>query len=161
MIPEGKDGTMLDLLKGMVPTNTELETGTVASVAGTCITYLCGWDDAMAALLVLMALDYITGVLAAIINPDMRPNSRRGFRGICKKVVVLAVVALGHSVSALVGTEAARDLVVCFFIGNEGLSILENAANAGVPVPEKLKGLLTQLKNEKESRAKDKESETK
>ena len=109
----------------------------------------------------LMALDYVTGVLAAIINPNMRPSSRRGFRGICKKVIVLAVVALGHSVSVLVGTDAARSLVVWFFIGNEGLSIIENAANSGVPVPEKLKGLLTQLKNEKESRAKDKESETK
>ena len=152
---------MLETLKGMVPTNMEIETGTIVPVAGTCITYLCGWDDAMEALLVLMALDYVTGVLAAIINPNMRPSSRRGFRGICKKVIVLAVVALGHSVSVLVGTDAARSLVVWFFIGNEGLSIIENAANSGVPVPEKLKGLLTQLKNEKESRAKDKESETK
>ena len=105
---------MLETLKGMVPTNMEIETGTIVSVAGTCITYLCGWDDAMEALLVLMALDYVTGVLAAIINPNMRPSSRRGFRGICKKVIVLAVVALGHSVSVLVGTDAARSLVVWF-----------------------------------------------
>ena len=75
---------MLETLKGMVPTNMEIETGTIVSVAGTCITYLCGWDDAMAAFLVLMALDYVTGVLAVIINPNMKPSSKRGFRGICK-----------------------------------------------------------------------------
>lgn len=152
---------MLETLKGMVPTNMEIETGTIVSVAGTCITYLCGWDDAMAALLLLMALDYVTGVLAAIINPEMKPSSRRGFRGICKKVVVLAVVALGHSVSVLVGTEAARNLVVWFFIGNEGLSILENAANSGVPVPERFKNFLKQLKQEKAERTGEKERETK
>ena len=152
---------MLETLKEVVPTNMEIETGTIVSVAGTCITYLCGWDDAMAALLALMALDYVTGVLAAIINPNMKPSSKRGFRGICKKVVVLAVVALGHSVSALVGTETARDLVVWFFIGNEGLSIIENAANSGVPVPKRLERWLMQLKAEKEERTGDKEREAK
>lgn len=111
------------------------ETGTILAAAGSFVAFLCGWDDAMTALLVLMGVDYVTGVLTAFADPERVPRSKRGFLGICKKVMVLAVVALAHFVSDLVGNEAARTLVVWFFVGNEGLSILENAANAGVPVP--------------------------
>lgn len=152
---------MQDLLKGMFPTNTQFETGTIGAAAGSFVAFLCGWDDAMTALLVLMGVDYVTGVLTAFADPTRVPRSKRGFLGICKKVMVLAVVALAHFVSDLIGTEAARTLVVWFFIGNEGLSILENAANAGVPVPGKLKSLLMQLKQEKEERTGKKESEEK
>lgn len=143
---------MQSLLKGMIPTNTQFETGTIGAATGSFVAFLCGWDDAMTALLVLMGIDYVTGVLTAFVDPAQVPRSKRGFLGICKKVMVLAVVALAHFVSNLIGNEAARTLVVWFFVGNEGLSILENAANAGVPVPEKLKGLLMQLRSEKEER---------
>lgn len=142
----------MEVLKGMIPTNTQFETRTILAAAGSFVAFLCGWDDAMTALLVLMGVDYVTGVLTAFADPERVPRSKRGFLGICKKVMVLAVVALAHFVSDLVGNEAARTLVVWFFVGNEGLSILENAANAGVPVPGKLKGLLMQLKSEKEER---------
>ena len=143
---------MQDLLKGMFPTNTQFETGTIGAAAGSFVAFLCGWDDAMTALLVLMGVDYVTGVLTAFADPTRVPRSKRGFLGICKKVMVLAVVALAHFVSDLIGTEAARTLVVWFFIGNEGLSIVENAANSGVPVPKKLRDTLEQLKNEKDEK---------
>lgn len=143
---------MQTVLKEMIPTNTQLELGTIGAAVGTVIGFLCGWDDALTALLALMAIDYVTGVLTAFIDPTRLPRSKRGFLGICKKVMMLAIVALAHFVSDLIGNEAARTLVVWFFVGNEGLSILENAANAGVPVPKKFKGILMQLRQEKEER---------
>lgn len=149
------------MLRGMIPTNTQFETGAIGAAAGSFVAFLCGWDDALTALLVLMGIDYVTGVLTAFADPARVPRSKRGFMGICKKVLVLSVVALAHFVADLIGNEAARTLVVWFFIGNEGLSILENAANAGVPVPKRLKSLLMQLKTEKEERVGDKERETK
>ena len=75
---------------------------------------------------------------------------KRGFKGICKKVLILSIVALAHFIADLMGAEATRVLVIWFFIGNEGLSIVENAANAGVSVPRKLKETLEQLSKEKQ-----------
>ena len=107
----------------------------------------------MEALLVLMGMDYVTGLLAAKVNPKLGGwSSKVGFRGICKKVLILSIVALAHFISDLTGGEAARVLVIWFFIGNEGLSIIENAANSGVPVPKKLRDTLEQLKNEKDEK---------
>lgn len=136
-----------------VPTGTEVEAGSMTAVVGGVIAYLCGWDKAMEALLVLMGMDYVTGMLAAKVNPNLGGwNSKVGFRGICKKVLILSIVALAHFISDLTGGEAARVLVIWFFIGNEGLSIIENAANSGVPVPKKLQDTLEQLKNEKDEK---------
>lgn len=69
----------------MLPAAEEVEWGAAVSIAGTLISGLVGWDAAMEALLVAMAIDYITGVLAAYINPDLALNSQKGFRGICKR----------------------------------------------------------------------------
>lgn len=144
---------VLTWLADCVPTGTEVETGSMTAVAGGLIAYLCGWDKAMEALLVLMGIDYVTGMLAAKVNPNLGGwSSKVGFRGICKKVLILSIVALAHFISDLTGGEAARVLVIWFFIGNEGLSIVENAANSGVPVPKKLRDTLEQLKNEKDEK---------
>lgn len=142
-------------LSDAVPTSTEVETGSMIAVVGGLIGYFCGWDKSMETLLVLMLIDYATGMLAAHVNPDLKGwSSKRGFKGICKKVLILSIVALAHFISDLMGGEAARALVVWFFIGNEGLSIIENAANAGVPVPDRLKKTLEQLRSEKGEREK-------
>ena len=96
-----------------------------------------------------MAIDYITGILAAYINPDMQLNSQRGFKGICKKIVILLLVALAHELDRATGQPAVQSLVVWFFLGNEGLSIIENAAKAGLPIPKKLRDTLEQLTDKK------------
>lgn len=124
----------------------------MASAVGTLVTYFIGWDDAMEALLTLMVLDYLTGLLAAYISPDLKLSSERGLKGICKKIMILLLVVLGHEVEKAVGIPAVQSVVVWFFIGNEGLSIVENAAKAGLPVPAKLREALEQLSHEKGAR---------
>lgn len=140
---------ILELLKSWIPTWTEVHIGGMVSAIGTVLTYFMGWDDAVEALLVLMVLDYITGMLAAYINPNLRLNSERGLRGICKKIMILMLVVVGHELEKAVGIPAVQSVVVWFFIGNEGLSIIENSAKAGIPVPQKLRATLEQLSAEK------------
>lgn len=141
---------ILELLKSWIPTGTEVHIGGMVSAIGTVLTYFMGWDDAVEALLVLMVLDYITGMLAAYINPNLQLNSERGLRGICKKIMILMLVVVGHELEKAVGIPAVQSVVVWFFIGNEGLSIIENSAKAGIPVPQKLRATLEQLSAEKE-----------
>lgn len=140
---------ILELLKSWIPTGTDVHIGGMVSAIGTVLTYFMGWDDAVEALLVLMVLDYITGMLAAYINPNLQLNSERGLRGICKKIMILMLVVVGHELEKDVGIPAVQSVVVWFFIGNEGLSIIENSAKAGIPVPQKLRATLEQLSAEK------------
>lgn len=99
----------------------------------------------MVALIVLMTLDYISGVMCAII--DKKLSSAVGFKGICKKVFILMLVGVAHIIDLhVVGTGSAlRGAVICFYMSNEGLSLLENAAHAGLPIPDRLKDILSQL----------------
>ena len=140
---------ILAFLRGMIPTQLQIEWGAVVSAVGTAFSYICGWDGAIEALLCLMLIDYISGVMAAYINPNLSLNSQRGFKGICKKIMIMLLVAVAHIVDRAVGQAMAQAIVVWFFIGNEGLSIIENAAKAGLPVPEKLKQTLEQLMQER------------
>ena len=109
--------------------------------------YLGGMDGLLIALLVFMALDYITGVMCAIM--DKKLSSAVGFKGICKKVLILLMVGVANIVDVhVVGSGSAlRGAVVAFYLSNEGVSLLENAAHVGLPVPEKLKEILSQLHN--------------
>ena len=140
---------ILAFLRGMIPTQLQIEWGAVVSAIGTAFSYVCGWDGAIEALLFLMLIDYISGVMSAYINPNLSLNSQRGFKGICKKIMIMLLVAVAHIVDRAVGQAMAQAVVVWFFIGNEGLSIIENAAKAGLPVPEKLKQTLEQLMQER------------
>ena len=151
-----------DWLVDCMPTNTEVETGSMAAIIGGVVTYLCGWDKPLEALLVLMGIDYTSGLIAAQVNPRLNGlSSKRGFKGICKKVLILSIVAMAHWMSNLMDGDAARAFVIWFFIGNEGLSIIENAANAGVPIPQKLRDKLEQLQLEKDERGSEKGCGTK
>ena len=107
--------------------------------------FLGGLDGLMIALIVLMILDYISGVMCAVV--DKKLSSAIGFKGICKKVFILMLVGVAHVIDLyVVGTGSAlRGAVVCFYMSNEGLSLLENAAHIGLPVPDKLKEILSQL----------------
>lgn len=101
------------------------------------------------ALLAMIAIDYTTGVMVAITKK--RLSSAVGFKGIAKKIVILAFVAVGHIVGYYVfdSGEACRDMVIGFYIANEGISILENGAKLGLPLPQKLRAALEQLKGKK------------
>ena len=116
------------------------------SVIGGWLGYFVGGvDGLMTALLIFMILDYVTGLMCAIA--DKKLSSSVGFRGICKKVLIVMLVGVAHVVDMyVVGTgNALRSAVVCFYLSNEGVSMLENAAHHGLPLPEKLKGILAQL----------------
>lgn len=116
------------------------------TVIGGWIGYFVGGvDGLMTALLIFMALDYITGLMCAVI--DKKLSSAVGFKGICKKVLIIMLVGVAHVVDLhVVGTgDALRSAVVCFYLSNEGVSMLENAAHLGLPVPDKLKAVLEQL----------------
>lgn len=117
----------------------------VAAIGGWLGYFLGGLDGLMIALIVFMALDYITGLMCAVI--DKKLSSAVGFRGICKKVLILMLVGVANVVDIhIVGTGSAlRSAVICFYLSNEGLSLLENAAHIGLPIPEKLKSVLAQL----------------
>ena len=97
------------------------------------------------ALIVFMVLDYITGLMCAVI--DKKLSSAVGFKGICKKVLILMLVGVANVVDIhIVGTGSAlRSAVICFYLSNEGLSLLENAAHIGLPIPDKMKDVLAQL----------------
>ena len=119
----------------------------VAGIGGWLGYFLGGLDGLLIALIVFMILDYITGVLCAI--NDKKLSSAVGFKGICKKVLILMLVGMAHITDLyVVGTGSAlRGAVLCFYLSNEGLSLLENAAHLGLPVPDKLKDVLSQLHN--------------
>ena len=117
----------------------------VAAIGGWLGYFLGGMDGLMIALIIFMALDYITGLMCAVI--DKKLSSAVGFKGICKKVLILMLVGVAHIVDLhVVGTgDALRSAVVCFYLSNESVSMLENAAHLGLPIPEKLKSVLAQL----------------
>ena len=122
----------------------------VAAIGGWLGYFLGGMDGLMIALIVFMVLDYITGLMCAVI--DKKLSSAVGFKGICKKVLILMLVGLANLVDLhVVGTGSAlRGAVICFYLSNEGLSLLENAAHIGLPVPDKLKDVLAQLHRREE-----------
>lgn len=144
---------VIGMIRQMLPVRKEAAWGTVTGAAGVASEYFFGaWNAALEALVWAMVIDYLTGVLAAYINPGLTLDSRTGFRGICKKILILLLVSLAHFVDSATGQQIVCTAVVWFFLGNEGLSILENAAKAGVPVPEKLQQTLKQLSAEKTER---------
>ena len=107
----------------------------------------------MIALIVLMVLDYLSGVMCAV--EDKKLSSAIGFKGICKKVLILMLVGVANILDVnVVGSGAIlRGAVICFYLSNEGLSLLENAAYLGLPVPAKLKAILSQLHDRAEKEA--------
>ena len=116
------------------------------SVIGGWLGYFVGGvDGLMTALLIFMILDYITGLMCAVA--DKKLSSSIGFKGICKKVLIVMLVGVAHVVDMYVvgNGNALRSAVVCFYISNEGVSMLENAAHLGLPIPDKLKSILAQL----------------
>ena len=113
--------------------------------------YLGGSDGLLITLIAFACIDYITGVMCAI--SDRTLSSAIGFRGISRKILIFALVGIGHIVDAqVIGTGSAlRTAIICFYLSNEGVSILENAGHLGLPIPDKLKTVLEQLHDRKEA----------
>ena len=117
-----------------------------AIVTGALAAMLGGWDMWLKALIIFVVLDYLSGVMAAATQKKL--NSEVGYKGIIKKVFVFVLVAVAFEVDILLGTNAVRIAVIGFYLGTEGLSILENAGKAGIPLPEPLKQALIQIRGE-------------
>ena len=117
----------------------------ITAIGGWMGYFLGGLDGLMIALIIFMALDYITGIMCAVI--DKRLSSAVGFKGICKKVLILMLVGVANVMDVhVVGTGSAlRGAVIAFYLSNEGLSLLENAAHIGLPIPDRMKNVLAQL----------------
>ena len=113
--------------------------------------FLGGCDGLLYALIAFVAIDYITGVMCAVINRKL--SSAVGFKGIFRKVLIFLLVGIANIIDVqVVGTGAVlRTAVIFFYISNEGVSLLENAGHLGLPIPEKIKTVLEQLHDRAEN----------
>ena len=109
--------------------------------------FLGGVDGFLYALIAFTVIDYITGVMCAVTDKNL--SSSVGFKGICRKVLIFTLVGIGNIVDVYVLGQGGvlRTAVIFFYLSNEGVSILENSAHLGLPIPEKLKEVLEQLHN--------------
>lgn len=116
--------------------------------------FLGGCDGLLYALIAFVVIDYITGVMCAVA--DHKLSSEIGFKGIFKKVLIFLLVGIGHILDTqVIGTGSVlRTAVIFFYISNEGVSLIENAAHLGLPIPEKLKAVLEQLHDRAEKEEK-------
>lgn len=119
-----------------------------ATLGGYIGWFLGGFDGFLYALITFVIVDYITGIMVAIIEKKL--SSEVGFRGIFKKVLIFSLVGIGNIIDDYIikNGSAIRTAVIFFYLSNEGISILENAGKIGLPIPEKLKEVLKQLNKE-------------
>lgn len=122
----------------------------LAAVGGWLGYFLGGCDGLLYALIAFVVIDYITGVMCAIYDKNL--SSSVGFKGICKKVLIFLMVGIGHILDTkVIGTGSVlRTAFIFFYISDEGISLIENAAHLGLPIPQKLRDVLEQLHNRAE-----------
>lgn len=125
----------------------EISNSIIAVICTTLVYLLGGLDVALSCLLIAIILDYVSGLIKAYITKNL--SSKIGIKGIIKKVSVLLIVMLAVLVDRVTGeTGAIRTLVIYYFVANEGLSIIENLGQAGVPIPQSIKKALKVMKKE-------------
>lgn len=125
----------------------------VINVIKACLTAIITWigwlvggfDTMMITLLLFMIIDYVSGVMCGISNKKL--SSEVGFKGIFKKIMIVLLVGISNLLGLTMGIEGLRYVVISFYLANEGISIIENASILGLPVPQKVKDVLEQLKN--------------
>ena len=117
----------------------------IAGIGGWLGWFLGESDGLLYTLIAFVAVDYITGVMCAVA--DKKLSSQVGFKGICRKVLIFALVGIGHVLDAQVigAGSVLRTAVIFFYLSNEGVSLIENTAHLGLPRPEKIKEVLSQL----------------
>ena len=114
---------------------------------GICVSIFGGWDAMIWALMVCMVFDYISGIMKAVYNKEL--SSEVGYKGLLRKISILIVVGLSNVVQIFVGENIPiRDIVIVFYVVNEGISILENVAVIYPQIPDKLKDTLLQLRGD-------------
>lgn len=144
---------IVEVAKSLVPVKMEVVWGTLTGVTGTMVTLLFGqWNDALSALALFILIDYVTGMMAAYLKPRTGLSSKKGLRGIIKKIALVTFVVFGHGLDMALGQNVFCFLVTYTILGNEGLSIIENLSRCGVPVPASIKSKLEQLTQEKYGR---------
>ena len=122
---------------------------TVLTGIGTTIGwFLGGYDTMMITLLLFMVIDYLSGVMCAIVKKEL--SSEIGFKGIFKKILILFLVGMANMLGTAIHIEGLRYIVISFYLANEGISIIENASILDLPVPQKIKDVLKQLKDDNE-----------
>ena len=123
-----------------------------AAVGGWLGYFLGGCDGLLYALIAFVAIDYITGVMCAILDKTL--SSEVGFKGICRKVLIFLLVGIGNiiDVQVLGSPGVLRTAVIFFYLSNEGVSLMENAAHLGLPVPDAIKTVLEQLHDRAEGK---------
>lgn len=116
-----------------------------AAIGGWLGYFLGGCDGLLYALIAFVVIDYLTGIMCAISDHTL--SSQVGFRGICRKVLIFLLVGIANilDIHVLGNGSVLRTAVIFFYISNEGVSLLENAAHLGLPIPEKVKDVLEQL----------------
>ncbi len=121
-----------------------------SAVGGWLGYFLGGCDGLLYALIAFVVIDYITGVMCAIADKNL--SSEVGFKGICRKVLIFLLVGIANilDVQVIQTGSVLRTAIIFFYISNEGVSLLENAAHLGLPVPEKIKVVLKQLHDKSE-----------
>ena len=125
----------------------------IIASAGVVLTYFFGeLDGLFIALIVFTMIDYVSGVTAVSMEGNL--NSREGFNGIKRKIFIFMLVGVAHVVEQVVDENSAllRNGVICFYLSNEGISILENAVKIGLPIPEMLKNILQKLNKDSEEK---------
>ena len=133
-----------EYMRQLVPTRGELVIGGTVGTLGMVTNLLFGgWNDTLTLLALFMAIDYVTGVMAAGYTKKL--SSKKGLKGIKKKIGILAIVAVGHGIDVITNEQAFCLLMTFYYVGNEGVSILENVAVMGVPVPTSLVSRLKQV----------------
>lgn len=142
---------VMNVLKSLIPVRMEAAWGASTGVTGMVATILFGeWSNALQALAMFMLIDYITGVMAAYMRPRAKLSSKKGLKGIIKKLALVTFVVFAHYLDLALGQNVFMVLAVYALLGNEGLSIVENLSYCGVPVPDSIKNKLEQLAHEKE-----------
>ncbi len=118
----------------------------ITAIGGWLGWVLGGWDGFLYALVAFVVTDYLTGLMAAAVEKKL--SSETGFKGIFRKVLIFMLVGIGHILDTRVIGDGSvlRTAVIFFYISNEGISIIENAGRIGLPIPQKLKAVLEQLK---------------
>lgn len=124
----------------------EFVTSALAGIGTFLVYILGGYDIALQCLLIAIVLDYISGLIKAYNLKQL--SSKIGFKGILKKIGILCLLALAVIVDRITGeTGAVRTLVIYYFVANEGLSLVENLGQAGLPVPKSIKKALQSIKD--------------
>lgn len=129
----------------------------IGAIGGAVASFFGGWDAAMKTLFIFMCVDYITGLLVALVfkaspkTENGAAESRAGFKGLCRKGAILLMVLVSHQLDLAMGLTFIKDGVVIAFVANETLSIVENVGLMGVPIPPVIVKAIEVLKNRSES----------